>query len=265
MKKQIVNIGEQFNNWTIIEDLGINPTTHKHQLKCKCSCGNICITTLSNIKRSKTCGHCNVKQIRIGDKFGKWTVISEPFMSNGKKYYQCQCECGTIKSLNHYKLINGKTTSCGCGRIVLHDKTDRRLYDVLHHMKDRCYNPLNKKYKDYGARGITICDEWLDSNNGLDAFIKWSYDNGYDKNAQYGECTIDRIDVNGNYEPSNCRWANSITQGNNKRNNVLLTYNGETHTITEWSNIIGINRDTIDARYRHGLSIDKILSPHLLK
>lgn len=264
MKKQIVNIGEKFNNWTIIEDLGINPTTHKHQLKCKCSCGNICITTLSNIKRSKTCGHCNVKQISIGDKFGKWKVISEPFMKNGKKFYQCQCDCGNIKDVYHYKLINGKTTSCGCGRIILKNQDDKKLYNILHHMKERCYNPNDHKYKDYGARGIIICDEWNNSINGLDNFIKWAYENGYDKDANYGECTIDRIDVNGNYEPSNCRWVNSLIQNNNKRNNVKLTYHNETHTITEWAEIININRDTIDARYRRGLPIERILSPTLL-
>jgi hypothetical protein len=96
------------------------------------------------------------------------------------------------------------------------------------------------------------------------SFYNWAYENGYNKDANYGECTIDRIDVNGNYEPSNCRWVNSLIQNNNKRNNVKLTYYNETHTITEWAKIININRDTIDARYRRGLPIERILSPTLL-
>ena len=119
-------------------------------------------------------------------------------------------------------------------------------------MKDRCYNKDNEHYKDYGGRNIKICEEW---KNNFANFVKWAKDNGYEKNL-----TIDRIDVNGDYCPDNCRWATRIEQANNKRNNIFITYRGETNTIAQWSRKTGISEDALERRYHKGWKEEDIFS-----
>lgn len=126
------------------------------------------------------------------------------------------------------------------------NKCRTRLYRIFDHMKQRCYNKNNNRYKHYGGRGIVVCDEW---NSDFDVFYNWAYENGYDDTL-----TIDRIDVNGNYEPSNCRWITNLEQQNNKRNNVLLTYNGKTQTMAQWARELNINRYTVIKRHQRGYS-----------
>jgi len=121
-----------------------------------------------------------------------------------------------------------------------------RLYRIWENMKRRCNNPEHPSFKDYGGRGIKICDQW-------DNFLEFYNDmnDSYEKHIEkYGikETSIDRIDVNGNYEPSNCRWATGAEQANNTRMNRLIEYNGETHNITEWSRIVGISMNTLRSR-----------------
>ena len=117
-------------------------------------------------------------------------------------------------------------------------------------MKDRCYNLCNGRQAEYGGRGIKVCDEW---KNSVANFVEWSLANGYRDGL-----TIDRIDVNGNYEPSNCRWATPKEQANNTRKNVFITYKGETHTVSEWSEIKGIKRSTLQARLRKWDDLEKV-------
>ena len=124
-----------------------------------------------------------------------------------------------------------------------HGLSDSVLYNRWEHMKDRCYNPNDKRYKDYGGRGITICDEWL---NNFESFYEWSINNGFEEHL-----SIDRIDVNSNYEPSNCRWADIETQCNNRRSNVYIEYNGETKTLKQWCNFLQLNyKKTHDRLYK---------------
>lgn len=126
-------------------------------------------------------------------------------------------------------------------------------------MKDRCYRKSDKKYKNYGGRGIRICDEWL-GKEGFLKFRKWSYENGYDENAPFGQCTIDRIDVNGNYCPENCRWVDMKTQANNRTNNNYIFHNGQTKTLSEWAKFYGVNQDTLWRRiYQRNMSLEKAL------
>lgn len=127
-----------------------------------------------------------------------------------------------------------------------------RLYRLWVGMKTRCCNPNDKKYKNYGGRGIVMCDEWKDD---FPAFAYWAIGNGYEEHL-----TIDRINVNEGYSPSNCRWSTWETQQNNRTNNHLLEYNGEIHTLAEWAKITGIRRHTIDQRIRYGWSTEKILT-----
>lgn len=128
-------------------------------------------------------------------------------------------------------------------------------------MKARCFNQNNEAYKNYGGRGITICKEWFDFEN----FYKWAISSGYDENAEFGVCTLDRKDVNGNYEPSNCRWANMKTQSNNTRKNVVLNYNGQEKTLREWCEILNLSYNTIYGRLMKGWDIQKAFETPIRK
>jgi hypothetical protein len=162
-------------------------------------------------------------------------------------------------TINGNSLTRGLTKSCGCiHKEVMskvhktHGGSQERLYGIWLHMKNRCYLKSDEYYNHYGGRGISVCEEW---KNDYSKFRAWSYSNGYDENAKKYDCTLDRIDVNGNYEPNNCRWANQTVQSNNRRNNHKITINGETHTIAEWTRIKGFKqKDIIYHRLRRGWS-----------
>ena len=186
-----------------------------------------------------------------GRKIGKLTVIQYAGNDKGKNArWECRCDCGrrTVVAGNH--LRNGHTQSCGClqrdrasSSNTKHGGSKTRLHKTWSGMKDRCLNPNNKAYERYGGRGITICDEWRDD---FQAFYGWAMSNGYSDSL-----TIDRVDSNGNYAPSNCRWITNKEQQNNKRNNRYLTYNGETHMVKDWAKITGLNYKTILMRIDH--------------
>lgn len=127
-----------------------------------------------------------------------------------------------------------------------HGLRKSRLFSIWASMKSRCFNPNFPSYKSYGGRGITICKEWLEFKN----FHEWALSNGYADNL-----TIDRIDNNGNYEPSNCRWTNSKTQSRNTRRNVNITINDETNALIEWCEIYKINYKTVRDRLHRGWNI----------
>lgn len=199
-----------------------------------------------------------------GKKFGRLSVIEridDYVASSGRRYVRwlCKCDCGKIVHVNSDPLIRGKTKSCGClsselksQRAKTHGETDSRLYAIWCAIKARCLNSHTVAYKDYGARGITICDEWKDS---YENFRDWANDNGYKKNL-----SIDRIDNDGIYEPSNCRWVTSVAQANNRRSNHILTYNGETHNVTEWAAIVGKDPKTIFSRLYAGWDVERALT-----
>lgn len=134
---------------------------------------------------------------------------------------------------------------------------ERRLYRVLQDMKSRCYNPKNNHYQNYGAKGIKICQEWL--NDYLE-FEKWALSNGYDENAPKGKCTIDRVDNNGDYCPENCRWVDMKTQHYNTTRNVYVTANGETLTLMEWSKKLGVRFNLLQRRKSNGWSDNDIIN-----
>lgn len=189
----------------------------------------------------------NTKYNMIGKKFNRLTVLEEcKERKERKKVYKCICECGNIVYAIGTRLRNNKVKSCGCLKHDIksnfkHGKRHTRLYSIWYDMKRKCYKTNRKDYHCYGGRGIKVCDEWLYD---FMVFYNWSMSHGYNDNL-----TIDRIDVNGNYEPSNCRWTDMKTQGNNRRTNILLTYNGETKTMTEWAEYLNIPYSTI--KHRH--------------
>lgn len=198
------------------------------------------------------------------EQFGYWTVL-EYAGSNEKKeaMWKCRCKCGTIRIIPGKNLRTKRSRSCGCmqrevareSRIqsnkerAKHGYRKTRLYNIWSGMKQRCLNPNDPGYKDYGSRGITICDEWKE----FPKFKDWALNNGYADNL-----SIDRIEVDKGYSPDNCRWATPKTQNNNKRNNVMIEYKGKCQTVQQWSDETGIPYATILKRFRKNLPTEKI-------
>lgn len=151
-------------------------------------------------------------------RFGKLTVIERT--ENIPKHHArwlCRCDCGNKHIVESSSLISGNVTSCGCylsEAHKTHGKAGSRLYLIWNGIKQRCFNKNTKEYHYYGGRGITMCDEW---KNNFESFEKWALSNGYDEHAKRGECTLDRINNDGNYEPLNCRWVTMKEQCKNRR------------------------------------------------
>lgn len=201
------------------------------------------------------------RKIENGDRFGKLTVIGVDHKGDDRKwYYKCQCDCGNTTIVRSNALTSGNTQSCGCqkGHRDSHHKSKTRLYGIWIGMRDRCNNIKNNAYDRYGGRGIIVCDEWQD--NYLE-FEKWALSNGYADNL-----SIDRINVNGNYSPSNCRWATAQEQADNKRSNILITIGKKTHNLQQWCDIYSINRSTVNTRVRTcGWSYKKAITTPIRK
>lgn len=209
--------------------------------------------------------------IKIGLRVGRLTVVSEPFVdrSGTSKFkrsskVECHCDCGNRKVITVKSI--GRTQSCGClhrdglvNKLTTHGKSKSPEYEVYHGMKKRCYNHKSADYKFYGGRGIKVCDRWL-GENGFDKFLT---DMGERPSQHY---SIDRKDVNGNYEPSNCRWITHKGQMNNVRTNIIINRNGVSKTLKMWCEEIGLSYQMAYARYKNGLSVDEILcSKHFRK
>lgn len=203
-----------------------------------------------------------------GKKFGRLTVLDLSEKKSGRKsYWVCECECGNKKLVRSDSLKRGQVKSCGClkdeqNKINLvrttHGDTPRgshkRLYETWQGMKQRTYNHNNKSYARYGGRGISVCAEWRESYTN---FRDWAIANGYSD-----DLTIERIDVNGNYCPENCRWATSKEQCNNRRTNVLIEWNGKTQNIEQWSEETGIPYKVLHDRYkRYGIKPPGLFEP----
>lgn len=203
-----------------------------------------------------------------GMRFGRLLVLKRVENDkHGASQWLCKCDCGKEHIAQAKSLKNGAIKSCGCLAIErrreackisnsTHKLSKTRLYRVWAGMKQRCLDPKHRHYQAYGGKGIKVCADWLS----FEPFHDWAIANGYDANAKRGECTLDRIDNNGNYEPSNCKWATVKEQANNKRTNRYIEYNGETHTIAEWAQIIGISKNALWERLRRKWTIEQALT-----
>lgn len=198
----------------------------------------------------------NVKDIS-GQMINDWEVIKECGRNkSGGAMFLCRCSCGTEKLVDGRSIRAGTSRNCGCKRFpkmlvkarevtTKHGGKNDRLYNVWNGMKDGCHNEKSKFYNRYGGRGIKVCDEWSYS---YPNFKDWAMNHGYDPCAAKGKCTIERLNNDGDYSPDNCIWATSKVQCNNRSSNHSISALGETHTISEWSEITGIRKDTLRRR-----------------
>lgn len=193
-----------------------------------------------------------------GQRFGRLTVISFSHKNKrGVVYWSCKCDCGKETVASRSDLRGGNTQSCGCYRLQriketnsTHQESHTRLFKTWCSMRERCTYPRNNHYHIYGGRGIKVCDEWQE----FIPFRDWALANGY-----RDDLTIDRIDPDGNYCPENCRWTDAKTQANNKRNNRLIEYKGQTKTLAQWCrDFPGLSAGTIKSRiYLYGWSVER--------
>lgn len=199
-----------------------------------------------------------------GKRFGRLkAVFIDYYDKHRNAVWLCECDCGNLVAVMGSLLRNGTTQSCGCLQRERTSKANRkhggsetRLYRIYHHIKERCHSPSCKQYPLYGGRGIRMCEPWRAD---FEAFSQWAYENGYSETAYAWDCTIDRIDPNGDYSPQNCRWANMTQQANNKRTNVLVTVNGITKTIAEWGRETGQPSSRLYARKARGWGDEEIV------
>lgn len=182
-----------------------------------------------------------------GKTFGRLTVIGCADSLNGHLRWLCKCSCGNECIVHGSSLKSGNTTSCGCYKTENAKKlysgvrqNDKRLYSIWNAIKQRCNNPHNKSYHDYGGRGIKMCTEWADK---YENFYYWAMTSGYRKGLE-----IDRVDNDGDYEPDNCRWVNREIQANNRRNVKLYVIKGVSKSLAQWCR--EYNQDYYLARQR---------------
>jgi len=198
-----------------------------------------------------------VKSIdRTGHVFGRWTALSRV---SGQRKWLCRCECGTVKTVATSHLRQGKSRSCGClekeltsARAKTHGMSGTVEHRTWMSMRDRCRNPKAAHYDCYGGRGITVCERWINS------FENFYEDMGPRPSSRH---SIDRIDVNGHYEPGNCRWATIAEQRRNTRTNTIVQYLGRDMCIAEAAELSGISQYTLSMRIRRGWDSSRLFAP----
>lgn len=196
----------------------------------------------------------------VGCIFGRWEVLEYAGTSGQGAKWRCKCECGTERPVNAAALLSGKSTSCGCLMREANSLAAKHghmrggkqspTYSVWRSMLRRCSDPAHPSYRNYGGKGIKVCDRWMV----FDAFLE-------DMGARPDGKTLDRIDGNKGYSKENCRWFTMTEQANNRANNHRLTYRGESHTVSQWAVILGIREGTIRSRLFRGASDEEALRP----
>lgn len=192
-----------------------------------------------------------IKNIK-GQRFGRLIVGTISHKNNhGSWCWNCKCDCGNLCIISGASLRSGRTQSCGCynkerssATHLQHGVAYTNLAAVRNTMLQRCYSPNSKSYPDYGGRGISVCEAWK-----IDpvSFYDWAFSSGYKEGL-----SLDRINNEGNYEPSNCKWSTRKEQNNNQRSNHLITYKGITKNLAQWSEETGLSRSTIEGRLKRG-------------
>lgn len=265
--KKIDLTNRVFGRLTVLRDSG-ERRSKQIMWECQCVCGNVTYVHGSSLCRGLTqsCGCYHKDQTSLANRvdltgqiFGRLTVLRPlDIRRGGEICWECQCKCGEMAIIRGYLLQTGATTSCGCfhreqtSKINFsHGKSTTRIYKIWTNIISRCYREHNINYDNYGGRGITVCDSW---RNSFEAFYKDMGEPPSDRHS------LDRIDNNGNYTPLNCRWADTYQQANNSRKNRILSANGVSHTMAEWSRILGISYNTIKSRISYGWGDERILT-----
>ena len=240
-----------------------------HFFKFKCDCGNEIIRNISKVRsgRVNSCGCLREENARkaifkdlTGEKFNYLTVIEYVGQKNKRTMWRCRCDCGNEVIVDTNSLKSGNTTACGCrqylgwGQNRTHGMSKTRIYNEWQGMKRRCLNEKDIYYRNYGGRGITVCDAWI-AEDGFENFYDWSMSNGYADNL-----TIDRIDNNKGYSPDNCRWSDRFTQMNNQRGNRIIEHNGRKQTLTMWAREYGLTPRIISSRLKYGWNLEDALN-----
>lgn len=192
-----------------------------------------------------------------GQRFGRLLVLSYAGLRKGKAYWDCACDCGALSAVSGGSLRKGATTSCGCYRAEFMSKSKRKHgmshtpeWTAYYRMLSRCYNPKTARFPQYGGRGIKVCDRWRDS-----------FENFYsDMGARPKGHSLDRIDVNGDYMPENCRWATAVQQAQNKTTNINLAHGGQVKCLTEWAREFKVPVLTAYSRLRRGLPFEQVFA-----
>lgn len=254
-----VSLGQRFNSLTVVEreeDVG-----RRAYFRCKCDCGNFINVRSDRLSSNNTrsCGCLKIKNFRkpvrdhTGKVFGRLTVKEKDTRPSVASRWVCLCECGKTTSVLAAHLVAEKIRSCGCLKTdthTTHGMTGTKIYGVWRQMHQRCGNPNDSAYHNYGGRWIVVCERWKD----FDLFFS---DMGYPPKR----ATLDRKDNNGPYSSENCRWATWSEQHSNRRNNRNLTAFGETKTITQWAAQYQMSVNTLKNRIdQSGLSVEVALT-----
>lgn len=265
-------IGKKFNSLTIT-DCYYNIKNNKKTMtaKCVCDCGKVKDVPLVELKNGhiKSCGCAKEMNFekRYKNKIYHGIQVLQ-LVDKSKRIVSCKCHCGNIFTVPLIQLTKSKRYVIGCqkcngGKSLLYNVSgaeemqDGNIRRIFYSMKQRCYNKKSKSYKWYGELGVAICDEWL---NNIDSFITWAKENGYKKGL-----TIDRINGNGNYEPSNCRWVDMVAQNNNKERTRKFLINGDELTLRGISTKYNMNFYTLKNRLYHGMTIEEAISIPVVK
>ena len=248
--------GKKFGRLTVIErDFTQNEKgRHGTFWLCKCDCGNTSVVLACHLKNGhvKSCG-CSQQYDLCGKKFGRWTVLhrGNPLGKGHKTTWVCRCDCGTVKTVLQYTLLSGASKSCGCyhkdeltARLTTHGLSKSRLYTIYRNILSRCFNENDKRYFEYGGRGITVCDSW---HHSFEEFSNWAFSHGYNENL-----TIDRIDNDLGYTPENCRWATTEQQSNNKQKTIYFEFLGVKKSLHQWTNYMNWSYSKYFARHYRG-------------
>lgn len=196
-------------------------------------------------------------KVKIGDRYGRLVVVEQTDKRrDGCIVFLCECDCGKMHEVASTNLTRGKVRSCGCSQSVSANMSRTPTYKTWAHAKDMCYNANNRQYKNYGARGIRMCERWRDS------FKRFLEDMGERPSKAHCLC---RIDINGHYEPKNCKWDLHIAHGNNRRNNRRIELDGVTYTVAQFARTFGINYSTVMRALRNEKTPSDILDKYVDK